>query len=39
MLGQESGALREAIQSAKNSVYAPTLADEIQQAESLLDKL
>jgi hypothetical protein len=39
MLLQESQGLREAIARVKNSPHASALADEIRQAESLLNRL
>ena len=39
MLIQESQGLREAIDRAKGSIHASTLADEIHQAQSLASKL
>jgi hypothetical protein len=39
MLLQESQGLREALARVKNSPHAPALADEIRQAESLLNRL
>ncbi len=39
MLLQEPQGLREAIARAKSSPHAVTLADEIRQAEGLLDRL
>ncbi len=39
MLLQEPQGLREAIARVKNSPHAPALAEEIRQAENLLNKL
>lgn len=39
MLLQETAGLREAIDRAKSSIYASTLAEEIQQAQELEAKL
>ena len=39
MLLQERRGLREAIARAKDSPHASTLADEIRQAEDLLNRL
>ena len=39
MLLQEPAGLREAIDRAKSSIYASTLAEEIRQAQDLAAKL
>jgi hypothetical protein len=39
MLTQEPQGLREAIDHAKNSIHALTLADDIRQAQGLATKL
>ncbi len=39
MLLQEPAGLREAIDHAKGSIHASTLAEEIQQAQSLVEKI
>jgi hypothetical protein len=39
MLLQESAGLREAIDHAKSSIHAYALAEEIQQAQSLVEKI
>jgi hypothetical protein len=39
MLIQESQGLRQAIDRAKSSIHASTLAEEIQQAQNLAVKL
>jgi hypothetical protein len=39
MLLQETGGLREAIDRAKSSIHASTLAEEIRQAQNLAMKL
>lgn len=39
MLLQEPDGLREAVNRAKSSIHASTLAEEIRQAESLASKL